>query len=161
EVAGQKLTVVQVVNGTKVKNTLNGMSSALGAAEKTELAQAAAMQEISQLTPLLGTKYTIKAEKVEDVNGAPTGVVPGTGKAFKATKLFCEKKLGLLVKISRKCRAPGVGDPQEVVEETILSDYKLVDGVMTPMKMTVTHDGKKFMNMTVVESKLMEKADPK
>src|SRR5438046_6043857 len=31
EVAGQKLTIVQVVNGTKIKNTLNGMATGLGA----------------------------------------------------------------------------------------------------------------------------------
>lgn len=162
EVAGQKLTIVQVVNGTKIKNTLNGMATGLGAAEKAELAQAAAMQEIAQLTPLLDSKkYTIKAEKDEDVNGAPASVVLVTAKDFKATKLFFDKKSGLLVKTSRKGLAPGMGEPQEVMEETILSDYKKLDGVMTPMKMAVTHDGKKFMNVTVVESKVMEKADPK
>jgi hypothetical protein len=162
EVAGQKLTIVQVVNGSKVKNTLNGMPSKLGDAEKAELAQAAAMQEIAQLTPLIGsTKYTIKAEKDEDVAGAPASVVLVTAKDFKATKLFFDKKTNLLVKTSRKGLAPGMGEPQEVSEETVLSDYKKVDGVMTPMKMAVTHDGKKFMNVTVTEAKLTEKADPK
>lgn len=162
EVAGQKLTVVQLVNGSKVKNTLNGMPTGLGAAEKAELAQAAALQEVAQLTPLLGsTKYTIKAEKDEDVTGAPASVVLVTAKDFKATKLFFDKKSNLLVKTSRKGLAPGMGEPQEVAEETILSDYKKVDGMMTPMKMTVLHDGKKFMNVTVTEAKVMEKADPK
>jgi hypothetical protein len=162
DVAGQKLTVVQVVNGTKVKNTLNGMALNLGAAEKSELAQAAAMQEIAQLTPLLGSeKYTIKAEKDEDVGGMPASVVLVTAKDFKATKLYFDKKSNLLVKTSRKGLAPGMGEPQEVMEETILSDYKPVEGIQTPMKMAVTHDGKKFMNVTVSDVKVAEKSDVK
>jgi len=32
---------------------------------------------------------------------------------------------------------------------------------MIPMKMLVNHDGKKFMTMTVVEAKLMDKVDAK
>src|SRR5262245_35260214 len=46
EIAGQKHTVVQIVNGARVKNTLNGTALKVGDAEKTELAQAAALQEI-------------------------------------------------------------------------------------------------------------------
>jgi hypothetical protein len=160
EVAGQKLTIVQVVNGTRVKNTLNGMALKIGDAEKAELAQAAAMQEIAQLTPLLGSKkYTTKADKEEEVNGKKADVVMVTAKDFKATKLYFDKESHLLVKTSRKGLAPGMGDPQEVVEETILSDYKAVEGVQTPMKMAVTHDGKKFMNVTVSDVKLSEKSD--
>lgn len=162
DVAGQKLTIVQVVNGSKIKNMLNGMNLKIGDAERVELAQAAIMQEVSQLTPLVGSmKYTIKSEKDEDVNGAPAAVVMVTAKEFKATKLYFDKKSNLLVKTSRKGLAPGMGDPQEVVEDTLLTDYKKIDGMMMSMKMAVTHDGKKFMNMTVTEAKLLEKADPK
>ena len=162
EIAGQKHTVVQVVNGSKIKNTLNGTALKVGDAEKVELAQAAAMQEIAQLTPLIGsTKYTIKAEKDEEVNGKKADVVMVTAKDFKATKLYFDKESHLLVKTSRKGLAPGVGDSQEVIEDTFLSDFQKVEGMMTPMKMAVTHDGKKFMNVTVSDVKVAEKSDVK
>ncbi len=162
EVMGQKLAVVQVVNGKTVKNTINGMATPLGDAEKAELQQAAMIQEVSQLTPLLDSKkYTIKAEKDADVNDKPCSVVLVTAKDFKDTRLFFDKKSGLLVKTERKGLAPSMGEPKEVNEETLLSDYKKVDGVAIPMKLVVNHDGKKFMTMTVSDAKVMEKADPK
>jgi hypothetical protein len=162
DVSGQKLALVQVVNGTKVKNTVNGTATKLGKAQTVELIQAAAMQEISQLTPLLDAKkYTIKLEKDEEVDGKPAAVVLVTGKNFKDTRLSFDKASGLMVKTSRRAVAPEAPDDKEVVEDGILSGYKKVEGVMVPGKIAVTHDGKKFMTMTVVETALKEKVDPK
>jgi hypothetical protein len=162
DVSGQKLAIVQVVDGDKTKNTLNGMMIPLKDAEKAELIQAAAMQEITQLTPLLdATRYTLKSEKDEDVEGKPAAVVLVSGKNFKDTKMYFDKTSGLLVKTSRRGLAPTMGDPKEVTEETIMSDFKDDQGIKSPMKMLVNHDGKKFMTMTVTEAKMMERADAK
>ncbi|HET6575031.1 MAG TPA: hypothetical protein VFG68_15600 [Fimbriiglobus sp.] len=156
EAGGQKLAIVQVVNGDKTKNTLNGMALPLGEAEKKELKQAAMIQEITQLIPLLeGKKYTIKLEKPTD----KANVLLVTAEGLNDAKLFFDKKTGLLTKVERKGLAPSMGEPMEVTEETVLSDYKKVDGLMVAMKMAVTHDGKKFMSMSVTEAKVMEKAD--
>ena len=84
-----------------------------------------------------------------------------TAKDLNDTKLSFDKKTGLLTKVERKGLAPSMGEPTEVTEETVMSDFKKVDGVMQPTKMVVTHDGKKFMTMTVTDTKLMEKADAK
>jgi len=158
EAGGQKLAIVQIVNGTKTKNMLNGMATPLGEAEQKELRQAVMIQEITQLTPLLGDKtYTLKPEKPTD----DANVVLVTAKDLNDTKLFFDKKTGLLNKIERKGLAPSMGEPTEVTEETVMSDYKKVDGVMQPTKVVVNHDGKKFMSMSVTEVKLMEKADEK
>lgn len=162
DVAGQKLAIVQVANGGKYKQTINNMVIPLKDAERDELLQAAMMQEVSQLTPLLdGKKYTIKAEKDAEVDGKAAAVVLVTAKGFKDTKVYFNKESGLLVKTERKGLAPTMGDPMEVNEETFMSDFKKVEGVMQPMKIVVHHDGKKFMTMTMSESKLMEKLDDK
>jgi len=161
ELAGQKISVAQIANGKKFKNTVNGQAAKLGDPEKAELQQAAKMQEISQLFPLLDPKYTLKAETDAKVGEDDAAVILVSAEGFKPTKLFFSKKSGLLVKTERKGLAPGMGESKEVIEETVMSDYKKVDGVMIPMKMLVNHDGKKFMAMTVTEAKLMEKADAK
>ena len=158
EAGGQKLAIVQVVNGTKTKSMLNGMATPLGEPEQKELRQAAMLQEISQLTPLLdGKKYTLKLEKATD----EANVVAVTAKDLNDTKLFFDKKTGLLTKTERKGLAPSMGEPTEVTEESVMSDFKKFDGVMLPTKITVNHDGKKFMTMTVTDAKLMEKAEDK
>lgn len=162
EVAGQKIALLQIVNGDKVQNTLNGSPTKLGKAERAELLQAAAMQEISQLVPLTeGEKFTVKLEKDEEVDGKPASVVLVTAKNLKDIRLFFDKKSGLLVKSARKALAPGSTDEKQVLEESYFTDYKKVDGVMLPQKFEVKHDGQKFMTMSVVEASLKEKADPK
>lgn len=161
EVGGQKLSILQVVNGERIKNSINGADAPLGDAEKAELRQAAVMQEVSQLTPLLGgKKYTIKLDKDAEVGGKPAKVVLVSGKDFKDTKLYFDQKSGLLVKTSRRGLAPSMGDERkEVTEESLMSDFQKVEGVLLPMKIAVNHDGKKFMAMTLSDAKLMEKAD--
>jgi len=160
--AGVKLTIVQVANGTKYKQTINNMVIPLKEAERAELLQSAMMQEVSQLTPLLGgKKYTLKREKDADVKGNPAAVILVTAKGFKDTKLFFDNRTLMLVKTERKGLAPAMDEPKEVTEETFLSDFKKVEGVQQPMKIVVHHDGKMFMTMTMTDSKLMEKADEK
>ncbi|OWK44363.1 hypothetical protein [Fimbriiglobus ruber] len=163
DVNGQKLAVEQVTDGKNFKNTLNGMAVKQTDAEKNELAQAALLQDVTQLTPLLvGDKYTLKAEKDATVDDKPASVVTVSSKELKETRLFFDKKTGLLVKTERKALSPSApGETKEVNEETFLSDFKEADGVKLPMKLLVNHDGKKFMSMTVTETKLMDKAEPK
>jgi outer membrane lipoprotein-sorting protein len=155
EVMGLKLAIVQVVNGNQIKSTLNGMATPVEDAERKELQQAAMLQEITQLTPLLEKdRYKIKLEKPTDA----ANVVLVTAEGLNDTRLHFDKKSGLLVKTERKGLSPGEG---EVNEETVMSDFKEVDGMKVATKVVVNHDGKKFMTMTVTDIKLMEKADEK
>lgn len=156
EAGGQKLAIVQVVNGDQAVNQVNGANVPLGEAEKKELLQAAIIQDITQLTPLLeGEKYKLSA-------GQPTeesSVVIVKAEGLTDTKLHFDKKTGLLTRLERKGLAPSMAEPTEVNEVTVMSDFKKFDGVMLPTKITVTHDDKKFMTMTVTDAKLLEKAD--
>ena len=161
EVSGQKISLVQIANGAKQKSTQNGMLLKIGDPEKAELTQAMKMQEIAQLTPLLTAKYTIKADKADKVGDVDAAVVVVNAKDFKETRLYFDTKTGLLIKSTRQGLHPAASGTKEALEETVMSDFKKFDGVMAPTKMVVTHDGSKFMTMTVVENKAMEKADPK
>ena len=158
-VVGQKMSIVQVGNGDKFKSTLNGAAQKLDDKTTDELRQGAATQEISMLYPLLNKeKYTIKAGKDAKIADVDCGSVVVEGKKTKTMTLYFDKKTGLLHATTRKSLTPG-GD--EVEEETVMTDYKEVDGVKIPMKLLVKHDGKTFMNMTVTEAKLIAKLDPK
>lgn len=152
DVMGQKVDVVQVVNGAKVKHTVNGSAAPLEDAQKDELRAGVAGREAATLVPLLDAKrYTLKAEKDGAVGDAPAAVVVVNGQGLKDVKLYFDKKSGLLVKAERKGLAPGGGG--EVESASVFSDFKKVDGVMTPTKHAVHHDGKPFMTMEVTETK--------
>jgi hypothetical protein len=168
EVMGQKMDIEQVVKGDTVKSTIKigGMTlpNPGGESEKEELKSAAVLQEAEQLTPLLeSTKFTIKAEADADVNGKKAAVISVQPKAVKKDfKMFFDKESGLLVKTTHKGKGPGDdGQPKDVEEETYASDYKKVKGLQVPMKLTVHHDGKKFMTIKVSEYDVLEKIDDK
>ena len=160
DVKSAKIALVQIANGKNAKTTVNGETQKIPEAQKNEALQAAAMQEMTQLTPLLNDKkYKLKAEKDAEVGSNPAAVVVVTSEGLKDVTLFFDKKSGLLVKTSRKGLNP---EGKDVVEDSVLTDYKKTDGVQIPMTMTVTHDGKKFMSITVTGAKMLEKvADPK
>ncbi|MSR52768.1 MAG: hypothetical protein EXS09_05700 [Gemmataceae bacterium] len=167
QIMGQKLQMKQTVKGEMVKSviTIAGMSiPAGGDAEKDELKLASVMQEAERLTPLLdSTKFTLKVEKEEEVDGKKVDVVVITPKAVKRdVKFFFDQKTGLLVKTAHKGKGPGDdGTPKEVNEETYRSDFKKVSGVQTAQKLEVKHDGKKFMTVKASDIELLEKIDDK
>jgi len=160
EVMGQKLAIVQLVNGDKVKMTLNGMAMPVEDKMKDELKQAVTTQEIGMIVPLLDKKkYTLKAEKDAKVGDAEAAVVSVTAKGMKDVKLFFDKKSGLLVRMQRKGLDP-MGET-EVDEVTDMSDFKKVDGIQTPMTLKTLHDGKAFMTMKLSSVKYHEKLEAK
>ncbi len=157
---GQKLLISQVGNGDKFKTTLNGEAQKLDDKTKDEIRQGAASQDISMLYPLLDKeKYTIKAGKDAKIADVDCSAVVVDGKKTKTLTLYFDKKTGRLHATNRKALAPGSGE--EVEEETVMAEYKEVDGVQIPMKLTVKHDGKAFMTTKFTEAKLSAKLDPK
>lgn len=154
EVMGQKGTIVQVVNGDKVRQTQDGKPTKLTEAQEGELRQMGAAQEVSMLTPLLKPKYTLTADKDADVGGKPAAVVRVQAKGLKDLRLFFDRGTGLLTQMERQGLDP---TGKAVTETTTFEDYKKVQGVQVPMKSVVNHDGKPFMTLTVTEYKPLEK----
>ena len=112
------------------------------------------------LYPLLDKeKYTIKAGKDAKIADVECGAVVVEGKKTKTMTLYFDKKTGLLHATTRKSLSPGAGE--EVDEETVMTEYKEVDGIKIPMKLLVKHDGKTFMTTTFTDAKLSAKLDPK
>jgi len=158
-VNGQKSSLLQIVNGDKVRQTENGVVSKLDEPVLTELRGLAVSQEMSLLYPLLDTtKYTLIPEKDVPVGGQDAAVVITRAKGLKDARLFFDKKTGLLVAMQRKGLSPNL---KEVDEVTTFTDYKTIDGLVVPMKSKVTHNGKPFMEITVSEYKPMETVDEK
>ena len=157
DIAGMKLKILQVASGDKARMTIDGQSKPLDDNEKAEIRASAAVADIATLAPLAKGKYAVKSEGEE----GEFAVLSVTGKDIKEIKLYFDKATGLLTKTSRKAIVEP-GSTAEVLEETVLSEYKDIQGVKTPTKSVVTHDGKKFITMTALETKYSDKpADAK
>lgn len=160
-VMGQQLTIEQIMNGKKMKSTLNGMEMPLDDNSREQVEDSLMDQEITQLTPLLNTKqYTIKMGDEADVDGKKANVVVAerVGDNPKTISLFFDKETNLLVKMKRKAKDD---TGAEVEEESFFTDYKEVQGVQVPHKGSVKRDGKEFMKFEMSNVKLLEKVDDK
>lgn len=160
EVGNQKITLVQSVNGTKVRSTLNGEEKKLKPKEEAELFESLLMEEVGMIAPLLdASKYTLKAEKDAKVGDSEAAVVLVKAKGMNDTRLFFDKKTGLLVRMQHM--ALDSSGENMVDEVTDYSDYKKVDGIQTPMAIKILHDGKLYLTGKVTKMKYYEKLDDK
>ena len=163
---GQKLELVQVMNGDKSAQTVNGKAVAIDSAQQSELRQAVVMMDLTTLTPLLTDKYTLKALPAGKSGDAVTSVVvataAGKGADPRPVTLHFDDKTGYLVRYTREAVAPKEGGKaQKVQEDTTLSDFKKFDGAMVATTAVATHDGKPFMTVTVTAAKALPAIDAK
>jgi hypothetical protein len=158
-VVNSKAVVVVIVNGDKVKQTVNGVAAEVKEPAQRAFKQLAAVQEASLIYPLLDAdKFTLKAEKDDTIGGKETAVVLATRKGMKDLRLYFDKSSGLLVKYTRTGLDPG---GKEVEEEVTASDYKEFSGVKVATVNKVKQAGKDYMTLKVTDVKFSEKADPK
>ena len=166
-VGGMKMVINQIVNGKNTKNsvTLDGANQPVGGdSEIEELKFAAALQEITQLTPLSDAKkFEVKAIEDGEFNGTKyAGIEVKILALKKDCKLYFDKKTNLLTVTVHK--AKGISDSgvaEEVLEESFSSDYKKFNGVMIAVKLSVKHDGKKFMSIDCKDIEILENIDAK
>lgn len=156
---GQKVELLQVVNGDKAQQSENGRAAELSPAVRAELKESAAVHELSMLAPLLDpAKYTLTAEKDAPVGAVEAAVVLVKAKGQKDARLYFDKKSGRLVGMRRAGLNP---DGNTVDEMTTFSDFQAVGGMTVPMRSKTTHDGKPFLEVRVTEYKPAETLDDK
>jgi hypothetical protein len=91
------------------------------------------------------------------VNDKPAIGVKVSAKGHKDVNLFFDKETGLVVKVERQALDPMSG--KEVPEERIITEYQDSDGLKVAKKLLVNRDGKKFMEVELLEHKPQEKLD--
>ncbi len=158
EVMGQKLRVVSIINGSKVSIDANGMEVPISDAIKQTLKDAIHSLKVSRLTTLLKDKDIELSSLGEvKVNDKPALGVRVASKGHKDISLFFDKDTGLLAKVERRTVDPQTGN--EITEERIITEYAKTDGVPTPKKVLINHDGAKHMELEILETKRLEKLD--
>lgn len=161
-----KTSQVVVINGDRVKLTIDGKAADVPAEVKGEFLQLAAVQEVSMLYPLLDDgKFALKAEKGDKADDKEVAVVTVTRKGMRDVRLMFDKKTGELVRFVHKMPAPL--DPKALRDtETTHAEFKKFDGVLQPTVQKVRQENEKkeykeYMTFRVVDVKLFEKPDLK
>lgn len=160
DIGGNKVKVVQVFNGGKVKVTANEMAAPLSDAMKDEVKEAFHLQSVQNLAPMLDNKaFEVSViENADKVKGKDVDGLLVKSKGHKDVKVFFDKKTSVLVKMERM----GLNEVEkEVKQEMIFLDFKKFDGILRPVKTELHMEGKLFMESEVTDYQHLEKIDKK
>jgi len=106
--------------------------------EKVEAKRAATLSRITAWRDVYKAAHTVGSE---DVDGKPAWRVEMTPKEGKPETFFFDRDSGLLVRTSA-VRTTALGD---IAADSTMSDFRIVDGILTPFAMT-----EKAMSQTIV-----------
>jgi hypothetical protein len=156
------LTWINVVNSDKVWSKIGGMAT-LQIEDKEQIGQATEQRYadwVCTLVPLKGKEFTLNSAGVAKVGKKPAAGVRVSHKGHRDIELFFDKENGLLVKsLAKVVMSDEEGKPEQVTQEIVFSDYTEVNGVQRPWKISVSHDGKLFMEIEVMQMELKERLD--
>jgi len=162
EVKGENFTYIGVFNGDKAWESRNGKteeSTKDGLAESKESMYA---HKVAMLYPLLDKGYTLTPIGEVKVGDKPAVGVKVAHKDHRDINLLFDKKTSLLIKIETQVKDLTDKDkPKEVTQESFFDDYKDVDGIPQPHKLTIKRDGKKFVEAEMTEIKIVDKLEDK
>jgi hypothetical protein len=159
EIMGQQIHVVQVMNGDKGWVTAAGNTMDLDQDQLKELKEQNFETEVTMLFPLLTKekKYQFSLLGEDKVDGKPVVGVKVSKDGRRDVDLFFDKESHMLVKSASRALSPET--MQEVPSATFYHDYKETNGYKEAKKIVVQMDGKKFLEVEILESKILDKVD--
>lgn len=159
EIRGKQLHIVQVFDGGKGWRVEGGVPKAVDdktAANWKELAHAT---YVATLTPLLAADkgYQLTALGEAEVKGKKALGVKVTLKGRRDVLLYFDRASGLLVRKSYQPRPGG----KEAVQEEVYSDFKEVEGVKRPARVTVLLGAIPHAEIDVLTTSFPERVEDK
>jgi predicted outer membrane protein len=140
EAGGMKFRIAIVLNGdkgwTRFADQATQEMTKDEVAESREQGYAA---WVVTLAPLTGKQFTLATIGEVKIDDRPALGVKVSSKGHRDVDLYFDKQTNLLIKTETMVKEEG--SDREVLEETLLADYKEVQGTKQAMKFTTRRDG--------------------
>ncbi|HEY7329431.1 MAG TPA: hypothetical protein VH592_17465 [Gemmataceae bacterium] len=149
---------VQIINGDKGWVKLGDLSRECVKEELDEMREQLNAAQITHLFVLSDREYRLSPLGEEKIDDRQAVGVRVEHKGFRDIHLYFDKENNLLLKVETRIKDPLRGG-EEVAAETVYSDYKNVDGVMTANRMTIKYDGKTYIEGEITDVKYSEKLE--
>jgi outer membrane lipoprotein-sorting protein len=150
----------QILNGDRGWLKFGEVSKECSKEELAEMKEQLNATLITHLMVLNDKDYKLSALGEEKIDDRPAIGVRVEHKGFRDVSLYFDKDSGVLLKMQTRLRDPLRGG-EECTAETLYSDYKEVEGVLTAHKFTILYDGKPYTDGEISEVKLSEELDDK
>jgi hypothetical protein len=155
---GQEFKFYQIVKGDKGWMKFGDDTMELSKEMIAEAKEQLNVAAIAHLTVLTGKGYKLSSLGDVKVGDREAVGVRVEREGFRPVSLFFDKGNGMLVKTETRGKDLMRGG-EEYTSETFYKDYKKVDGLMVPHKITIKRDGKDFVESETTEVKPSEKLD--
>jgi outer membrane lipoprotein-sorting protein len=155
---GQEFTVIQVIDGKKGWFKVGDKTEEMNKEMLDEAREQINVAKITHLIYLQDKDYKLSPLGEAKVGGRPAIGVRVERKGYRDVNLFFDKDKGLLLKMETRSKDLMQGG-QEYTSTTLYDDYKKVEGMMVPYKVTIERDGKPYVDAEVTEAKIAEKID--
>jgi hypothetical protein len=158
EVNNMNLDIIQVFDGKQFHMKVAGQAIELKDDDLIKETKASLYcEKVASLMDLDDPAYKLSSLGEVQVSNKPAVGIRVSREGQRDVNLFFDKQSHLLVKY--EFRAKDFMGQMEVTQEKLVSDYKEVMGVQTATKMTMLHDGKKAMDLEVIETRFAETFD--
>lgn len=157
---GREIALVQGLKGRRGWSQTGGQVTALGDAEVAEIVEQMHAERAASLIPLRpggGCQLRLAGEAL--VKGRPAWEVKVASKGHRDIGLFFEKSTGLLVK--SETMVLDRGQKKTILQEKIVNEFRTVDGLVSPKRVSVYREGERYLELEIVEYRRVEKLDDK
>jgi hypothetical protein len=158
DAGGQKFTYLEVYNNGKAWRSVMGTTEELDKAQAEERKERAHVDHVVHLVALKDSAFALALIGEAKVDKRPAVGVKVASKGHRDVSLFFDNESGLLVKTETKIKDE---QGQEVNQETFYNDYKEIDGVKQPIKVTIKRDGMPYVEVENADFKPVDKLDDK
>jgi hypothetical protein len=156
-VMGQDVAVTIVYDGKKAWANANGKTMELEGKILDEIKESMYMIRLAGMVFLKEKGVELSPLGEVKVNDRSAVGVKVASKGHRDLNLYFDKESGLLAKTEHQ--ALDELTQKEVAEERIVQEYQEVDGIKVAKKALINREGKKFMEIEVLEVKFPDKLD--
>ena len=159
EARGKKVSVVQIFDGNKGWLTEAGVPRAADAGTLANWKELAHANRVATLTPLLAADKGFELAPLGEieVKGRKAVGVKVSYQGRRDVRLYFDRETGLLVQKSFQPRAGG----KETVQDEIYSDFKEVEGLKRPTRVSVLLGGVPQADVEIIATRFPERVDDK
>jgi hypothetical protein len=158
-VGGRQEAVVVVYDGQKGWIKKAGKTEDLDAKGLAEMKATLYESRVGGLLELLKDKeFQLSAAGEAKVDGRPAVGILVKHPGQRDIRLYFDKANGLLVKTATQALDALSG--KEVSQEKVFADYKAVSGRQVPHKVSITQNGRPYMEVEITEVRIVERLDP-
>lgn len=158
EIAGTPVKIMVGFDGAKAWLNVNGKDINMMLDKIADLMhEQIYLSEVTRLTNLKDKKFQLSSLGEAKVQDKPAIGIRVANKDHKDINLFFDKDTGLLVKFEH--RTVDINTQQEVNEERIITEFQDKDGLKEAKKAIINRDGKKYIEVEVLEVKYQDDID--